>query len=147
MKVKKSINHILFFDVFFGSILVILVSLGFFLGFDITKNNLLVYFFINLSIVVVCVLVYVLYMMFCSTYYIFTENEIIIAKKQRSTVLIEYNQIHHAEYYKFYKLLLGDSKGGTLIVFCVQENKPQQPLEISLSLKLTKKIPFKVIIK
>ncbi len=138
MKIKKNIYHIVFFDLFFEIISMILVTLGFFLGFELTNNNILIYLLINCSIFLLGFIVFILYLLICKTYYEFTYNSIKIIKNG-NIKKISYSKIRYCEYYRFINLLLGDSKGGKLIVYYLEDNK-EENVEISFSKKLTKKL-------
>lgn len=142
MKIKKDLYHVRFFDLFFELIIIILVAFGFFLGFELTKNNVLVYLLINVSIIFLGIIIYCLYVLLCRTYYEFTNNSIIITKQGNMKKEISYKKIRYCEYYRFVTLLLGDSKGGKLIVYYLDDNE-EKTLEISFSKKLTKKICIK----
>ena len=145
MKIKNNISHVLFFDLFFGAIAVFFVSFGFFWGVEITKINFLIYLLTVLGIFIVCVLVYVLYMCFCRSYYVFLENELVMVEKNTKKSILNYTQIYCVKYYKFYNLFLGDPKGGHLIIFYTQQDGQKKQITISISLSLVKKTPLKNI--
>ena len=139
MKIKKSIYHGIFFDVFFGLVSILLVTFGFFLGFDITKNNIIIYVSIIMGIAFLGVVVLGLYALFCKTYYEFTNDSIKITKKGSVVKEISYDKIKSCEYYKFVTLFLGDSKGGNLVI-CYLEEDLEKSLEISFSKKHINKL-------
>lgn len=139
MKIKKNIFHIAFLDFFFGIIILFLISLAFFLGFELTKKNVLIYLLIIISVIVVMTLIYVLYYLLCKTYYVFKKDSIIINKNNKEIKTINHNQIKYCEYYGFIKLIFGDPKGGNLIIYYL-EDKTEKIIKISFSKKLIKKI-------
>lgn len=139
MKIKKNIFHVIFFDLFFEFINIILVTLGFFLGFEITKNNILIYLLIITVIIFFGAIIFCLYYLFCKTYYEFTNDSIKIVRKGNIVKEINYDKIVYWEYFGFTSLLLGDPKGGNLIV-CYLENETKENIEISFSKKLAKKL-------
>lgn len=144
MRIKKDIYHIIFFDFVFEVASIVLVALGFFLGFELTINNILIYLLINCSIVLFGLIVLFLYVIICKTYYEFENDSIKIIKQGNIIKEINYNQIKYCEYYRFVTLLLGDSKGGKLIVYYL-DNDTEKNMEISFSKKLIKKIRFNKI--
>lgn len=144
MKIKKDIYHVIFFDLFFELISIILVTVGFFLGFEVTKNNILIYLLIIGVIIFIGIIIYCLYALFCKTYYEFTNDSINIIKKGNIIKKINFEDINYCEYYRFVTLLLGDSKGGKLIVYYL-EYSVEKYIEISFSKKLTKKLNIKNI--
>ena len=85
-----------------------------------------------------------LYVIICKTYYEFENDSIKIIKQGNIIKEINYNQIKYCEYYRFVTLLLGDSKGGKLIVYYL-DNDAEKNMEISFSKKLIKKIRFNKI--
>ncbi len=144
MKIKKNIYHILFFDFFFEIISIILISLSFFLGFELSMSNLLIYLLITLSTIIVGILIYFVYASICKTYYEFTYNSILINRKGMIVKTINSNQIKSCEYYRFYHLLLGNPKGGKLVIYYLDDGI-EKIIEISFLEKLTKKISIKNI--
>lgn len=141
MKVKKDIYHILFFEIFFGIILIILGTIGFFLGFELSKKNILIYLFSIVLVIMVEMIIYIMYLLLCKTYYEFTNDSVILKKCDKKLKLIKYSQIRYCEYYKFSSLLLGNSNGGKLIVY-FKENNVEKSIEISFPMKLIKRIPI-----
>lgn len=139
MKVKKYIFHVIFFNFFFGLISIILTTVGFFLGFEITKRNILIYFLIIIGIVFLEFIICCFYSLFCKTYYEFTNNSLKITRKGNIIKDINYNKIKYCEYYRFVTLLLGDSKGGKLIIYYL-EDEIEKNIEVSFLKHLTKKI-------
>ncbi|MBO5224672.1 MAG: hypothetical protein J6C23_09205 [Clostridia bacterium] len=144
MKIKKDIYHVIFFDSFFELISIVLVTLGFFLGFEVTKTNILIYLLIIGIIILLGVIVFCLYFLFCKTYYEFANDSLKIKRKGNIIKEINYNKIKCCEYYRFVTLLLGDSKGGKLLVYYL-EDEIEKNIEISFLKKLTKKINIKNI--
>lgn len=144
MKIKKDIYHVIFFDLFFELISIVLVTLGFFLGFEVTKNNILIYLLIIGILIFLGIIVFCLYSLFCKTYYEFTNDSLKITRKGNIIKDINYNKIKYCEYYRFVTLLLGDSKGGKLMVYYL-EDEIEKSIDISFLKKLTKKINIKNI--
>ena len=139
MKIKKDMYHVIFFDLFFELISIVLVSLGFFLGFELTKDNILVYLLIIMGIILFGISIFCLYYLFCRTCYEFRNGSIKITRKGNIVKEISYNKINYCEYYGFINLLLGDSKGGKLLVYYL-EDSTEKNIEISFLKKLTKKM-------
>lgn len=144
MKIKKDIFHVIFFNFFFGLISIILTTVGFFLGFEVTERNILIYFLIIMGIVFLGFIICCFYSLFCKTYYEFTDDSLKINRKGNIIKEINYNKIKYCEYYRFVTLLLGDSKGGKLIVYYL-EDEIEKSIGISFLKKLTKKINIKNI--
>lgn len=142
MKIKKNSYHVFCFSIFFGVVLIILISFSFFLGFEITKHSLIGYLATILCTVALCVLVGALCNGICKTYYIFLNDSFAISADDQTTILFSYSKIKHIEYYRFYHLLLGNSKGGKLIISYVNESAQEELIMISFSPKKIKKIPF-----
>lgn len=109
------------------------------LGFEITKINILIYLLIIEGIILLGFIVYCIYSLFCKTYYEFTNNSIKITNNKNKITEINYDNINYCEYYRFSSLLLGDAKGGKLIVYYL-ENGIEKHIEISFLRKLTKKL-------
>ena len=146
MKVKKNNIYVLFLDILYAIVFTTLVTISFFLGFDITKNNVIVFLLIILSIVITCVIIYFSYSVLCKSYYVFEEDRLLYVNKSEERVLLEYIKIRQAEYYKFYNLLIGDPRSGKLIVY-YQENDEEKRIEIPMSFKTVRKLPFGNILK
>ena len=144
MKIKKDIYHVIFFDLFFELISITLVTLGFFLGFEVTKNNILIYLLIIGILIVLGIIVFCLYSLFCKTYYEFENDSLKITRKGNIVKEINYNKLKYCEYYGFATSLLGDSKGGKLMVYYL-EDEIEKSIDISFLKKLTKKINIKNI--
>lgn len=144
MKIKKDIYHVIFFDLFFELISITLITLGFFLGFEVTKNNILIYLLIIEILIVLGIIVFCLYSLFCKTYYEFENDSLKITRKGNIVKEINYNKLKYCEYYGF-ATLLGDSKGGKLMVYYL-EDEIEKSIDISFLKKLTKKINIKNII-
>lgn len=146
MKIKKNIYHVIFFDIFFEIIIIILFAFCFFLGFELTKNNIIIYLAINGSIILLGVIVYILYLLICKTNYEFTDASIKIIKNGNILKEVSYSMIKYCKYYSFITLLLGGSKGGNLIIYYLEDNK-EKNMEISCLKKLTKKLRLKIFYK
>ena len=144
MKIKKGIFHVIFFNFLFGLMSIILSTMVFFLGFDVTQNNILIYLFIIMGIVFLGFIVCCLYSLFCKTYYEFTNDSFKITKKGNIIKEIKNNKIKYCEYHSFATLLLGDSKGGCLIIYYSEEDV-EKNIEISFLKKLIKKMIIKKI--
>ena len=129
----------MFFILFFELISISLVTIGFFLGFETTKNNVLIYLLIIGCIIFLGIIVYCLYSLFCKTFYEFTKNSIRILKNGIMIKEINFNKITYCKYYTFMALLFGDSKGGNLVINYLEDNE-EKYIEISFLKKLTKKI-------
>lgn len=145
MKIKKDIYHVIFFDLFFELISIVLVTLGFFLGFEVTKNNILIYLLIIGIVFLLGIIIYCLYSLFCKTYYEFTNDSIKIIRKENIIKEINYDKIKYCEYHRFVTLLLGDSKGGKLIIYYLEDSE-EKYIEISFLKRMTKKISIKNIL-
>lgn len=144
MKLKKDIYHVIFFDLFFELISIALVTLGFFLGFEVTKNNILIYLLIIGINIILGIIVFCLYSLLCKTYFEFENDSLKITRKGNIVKEINYNKIKYCEYYRFVSLLLGDSKGGKLMIYYL-EDEIEKNIDISFLKKLTKKINIKNI--
>lgn len=145
MKIKKDIYHVIFFDLLFELIIIYFVTLGFFLGFQVTKNNFLIYLLIIGINILMGIIIYYLYSLFCKTYYEFTNNSIKITRKEKIIKEINYNKISYCEYHRFVTLLLGNPKGGKLIVYYLEDDV-EKYIEVSFSRKLTKKVMINYIL-
>lgn len=143
MKIKKDNYHVIFFILFFEIICIALITLGFFLGFELSEKNLLIYLIINLVTILLGVFVYLFYLLICKTYYEFN-NEAILVIKKGIIKQIEYKQIKYCEYHRFINLVFGDPKGGNLLI-CYIENGIEKNIEISFLKKLIKKVSIKNI--
>lgn len=139
MKIKKDIFHMIFFNFFFGLISIILATIGFFSGFEVTKNNILIYLLIIMGIIFLELIICCFYSLFCKTYYEFINDSIKITRNGNIIKEIKYNNIKYCEYYRFINLLLGDSKGGKLIIYYLEKDV-EKNIEISFSKKLIKEL-------
>lgn len=139
MKIKKNFFHVIFFNFFFWLISIILTTVGFILGFEVNKRNISIYFLIIMGIIFLGFIICFSYSLFCKTYYEFTNNSLKITRKGNIIKEINYNKIKYCEYYRFVTLLLGDSKGGKLIIYYL-EDEIEKNIEVSFLKQLTKKI-------
>ena len=141
MKIKHNIYHVIFFDIFFVTISLCIVSLGFFLGFELSQNNMAIYLIVNATIVFLGATVYIGYILSCKKYYELTKDSIKIVKNGILIEEIRYSQIRHCEYHCFYELFFGDSSGGKLVVY-YNETGIQKRMEISCLKKTIRKIDY-----
>lgn len=138
MKLKKDIYHFIFFDIFFEMCILFLVGLGFFLGCEHTLYNFHIFICVNAIIISLGIIVYVLYILICKSYYEFDSQSLKIIKNNKTIKEIKYTQIKSCAYYKFYHLLFGDPKGGKLVINFTSIE--EQTIEISFTKKLLKKL-------
>jgi hypothetical protein len=141
MQIKKNIYHVLFFDAFFVAIGLFLNTLGFFLGFEITKKIITIYLGTSSAIIFLGAMVFFLYFAICKTYYVFANDSFKIIKDGVEIMKIDYDKIIHCEYHRFASLFLGDSKGGKLVVNYVRDGV-EQYIEISLLKRQIEKIDY-----
>ncbi len=116
MKIRQYENLVLFFDTCWGFILIVSTSLGYFFGFTINKTTLIYYFITLISIILVLILIYLVYLLFCKTFILFTDHGIIKIKGYHTTLIVKYSEIRMYEYYNVFHLLIGDPKGGNLVL-------------------------------
>ena len=88
MKVRYKENLVIFFDIFFGVVLLFISSLGYYLGFPINANTLPYYFFIVISIFIMMISIYIIYRVCCKTYVLFNKEISII--KNRNVVILSF---------------------------------------------------------
>ena len=112
MKIRFYKNLVVFFDVLFGVLLLLLASLAYFLGFPININTLPYYFISLFSIFFLVFIIYIVYFLICRTFIIFTNEGIIKEKNGKQDLLIRYRDILYVNYYNIFTLLIGDAKGG-----------------------------------
>jgi hypothetical protein len=139
MKVRYKENLVIFFDMFFGLILIVISSLGYFLGFPINKNTLLYYFITVISIFLIMISIYIIYRIVCKTY-IFFNDEISINKNKSVILNVKYNKILSAKYCNILNLLIGYPEGGNLVIEYLDENNKKKELYIAIAKKKLKKI-------
>ena len=139
MKVRYKENLVIFFDIFFGVVLLFISSLGYFLGFPINANTLPYYFFIVISIFIMMISIYIIYRVCCKTYVLFNK-EISIIKNRNVILNIKYNKILSAKYCKLLNLLIGYPEGGNLVIEYLDENNKKEDLYIAIAKKKLKKI-------
>lgn len=132
MKIKKDIYHVIFFICFFEIIIIALATLGFFLGFELVAINLVMYFLTDVAVIILGFIVFVLYVSICKTYYEFNDNSIKIINKGQVIKEIHYEQVNYCEYYSFTALLLGNPRGGKLIVYYL-DGHMEKNLEVSFT--------------
>jgi len=97
MKVRYKENLVIFFDIFFGLILLFCSSLAYFFGFPINTKTLTYYFFILISIFLIIISIYIVYRVFCKTYVLFSDG-ISIIKNENVIFDVKYNKILSAKY-------------------------------------------------
>ena len=141
MKIKKNIYLVLFFDAFFVAIGLFLNTVGFFLGFEITKKIITIYLGASSAIIFLGAMVFLLYFAICKTYYVFANDSFKIIKDDVEIMKIDYDKIIQCEYHRFASLLLGDSRGGNLVVNYVCDGVVQY-IEISLLKRQIEKIDY-----
>lgn len=130
MRIRKNENLIIFFDVFFCVILCILTSIGFFLGFELTKINTFYYLLTIISIIIFCTLLYLIFLLTNKTFYLFTNLGITLIKKQKEIQKINICDIGNIYYCKIYHLLFGNPRGGLMFVYDIN-NKEVMRIPIS----------------
>lgn len=135
MKIRFYKNLVVFFDVLFGILLLLLTSLAYFLGFPININTLPYYFISLFSIFSLVFIIYIVYFLICRTFIIFTNEGIIKEKNGKQDLLIRYRDILYVNYYNIFTLLIGDAKGGNLVIEFMNENKEISYIYLSISKK------------
>ena len=73
--------------------------------------------------------------MICRTFIIFTNEGIIKEKNGKQDLLIRYRDILYVNYYNIFTLLIGDAKGGNLVIEFMNENKEISYIYLSISKK------------
>ena len=144
MKIQKNIYHIYFFIKFISIGLITIVSFCFFLGFDISTKHVFLYLLVLVSIGALSGVLCFFCKKINSSKYIFTEDKLLFEKGRMQKTLLQYEQISNITYYKFYHLLIGDPKGGYLIIG-YRENNEEKYIEISASYKVLSKLPIRPI--
>lgn len=140
MKIRFNENIVIFFDIFFGILLLLMASFAYFFGFPVNSSTLPFYFITLFSIFSLVVVIYLAYRLLSKTYYIFTKNEIIKGKKDKTNVLIKYKDILSLTYYNVFNLLIGDPKGGNLVVEFKDENNKSAYIYIPISNRKLRKL-------
>lgn len=143
MKIRYGDNLVVFFDILFGILLMWISSLSYFLGFDINSKTLFYYAASLLIVILICVCVYVGYILLCRTFIVFTDEAIIKIKKDKIILEIEYSKIWNAKYYPIIDWFVGGTKGGNLII----KTKDREffiPIS-KKNLKNIKRIPVRII--
>lgn len=147
MKVQRGRNLVLFFKLLVDAEIIFLGSLTFFLGFDATKANFLIFLTIILVIIIWGWLIFLFYALCYRVYYEFNNEGIYLIKRNNKQKIVEYNKIISAEYYRVYHLLLGNSSGGILRVIFLHNGKMMYK-DIAISLKqLRRLLLHKVVVK
>lgn len=149
MKIRYGESMVVFFDVLFGILLIWISTLSYFLGFSINLTTLLYFILSILIIVLICICVYVGYILLCKTFIVFTDEAIIKIRKDNILMTIEYSKIWNAKYYPIIDWLVGGSKGGNLIIEAESSSKAE-PLTIYIpiyksKLKNIKRIPIRIV--
>ncbi len=145
LSIKKNYYHVLFFIIIFELESFILITLCFFLGFEISSYSISILLIIIIAIIIFGIIIFSLYLLLCQTYYEFTNNSIKIIKKGSVIDEIICEKIKYCEYYSFISLLFLDSKGGNLIVY-YWDDGVEKSIEISFIKRLIKKINVKNLI-
>ncbi len=143
MTIQKNQTHFLFFDGVISIVALFLVSLAFFLGFDMTQKNLFIYAGVMAGVIFVGVGAFLTYRIFCCTCYVFDAEGLCLLKKNEKERILFTSQIRHAEYHRLRHLFLGDPKAGHLII-CYIDGSDEKTLEISFPMSKIKDLPFAV---
>ena len=118
-------------------------SLSYFLGFDINLKTLFYYVVSLLIILLVCVCVYVGYILLCKTFIEFTDEAIIKTRKGKIIMTIEYSKIWNAKYYPIIDWFVGGSEGGNLVIK-TESSFVYIPI-FKNKLKNIKRIPYRIV--
>lgn len=142
MRIRYYENLVVFFDIFFGFLLMFMASFAYFLGFPVNINTLPYYFIVLFSIFSLTVIIYIAYRLICKTYILFTNEGIVKEKNGTTNVLIKYIDIIRLTYYNIFTLLIGDAKGGNLVIDFLNKNNELSYIYLPISnrnLQLLKK--------
>lgn len=132
MRVKQGSNVFLFIDILYICISIFIVSLAYFLGYDITTRGMLIYLGIVLSIVLVGIMVFLLYLLLCKKYIVFDDEKITIVHNGEIKKTVYYNKVFYSEHYSIFHLLLLSSCGGCVFITYF-EGYEQKQLEFAIS--------------
>ncbi len=143
MKIKEGSNHILFFDILFSILLILICTLSYFLGFDVTLNGIIIYFSIILAIITINLSIYFIFLKLCKTCIYFDKDKICKIKKEKVIVLVDYDSIYHSRYHPMINIFVGDFLAGNLVIYCYINNKKEE-VHIAISKRKLKKIESKV---
>ena len=87
MTIKKNLSIVFTFELFISSIIAILVSLAYFLGWSITTNNFCIYLLILVGIILLDACIYFVYYYVQKDKYIF-EKDIILKLSLRCPISV-----------------------------------------------------------
>jgi len=135
MKIRCYENLVIFFDIFFGILLFTLTTFAYFLGFRVNINTLPYYFIALFLIFSLVVITYMVYRLLCKTYIIFTKEEVVKEKKGKTSILIKYKDILSLKHYNVFNLLIGDAKGGNLVIEFLDGNNELSYIYLPISNK------------
>ncbi len=141
LKIKKNSNLVFFFDIIIGAGILILISTAFFLGFEPIKQNIVIYIILCLCVIVCQIVIYLIYLVACRSYYEFKDDSLWYISKKEQREIVKYNQIRNIRYIHVFNLLLGDSKGGNMLIFCVSD-LGEKVIEIPMSKRI-----FNILLK
>ena len=125
---------------------IFLVSLTFFLGFDKTLLSILIYVAIVLFLLMLGGVIYHIAKKKCKKFYEFDTKAIYYIEDYRHKKLIDYDDIIQATYYRTFHLILGNPKGGALVIVYTNKDGKEELIKIPMSRKKQKQLPFKKII-
>lgn len=147
MRIKKGENLLLFFDLFIGAALAVLITFSFFLGFEINEKNLTVYIMLLVALALIQAIVYLMYRMCCRKYYVFSDNEVRYLEKNKTVFAIRYSQIRSIRYYRLSTLLLGGSSaGGNLVIRYHGDAGKEERIEIPFPYRRLSDLPLSNIV-
>lgn len=141
MKIKKnqSIYKFLISLAFFG--IISLTSFGYFLGWSITREGILIYFVIIIIEIIIGFLVYFLIDLLNKTYYIITKDEIVkIIKDGTIKVVYKWCEVVSIHYVRIWWLLLMQFGSGCLMFKYKKNNEKEMICEIAMTKKQVKQI-------
>ena len=142
MKIKANQSLYKNIMIAFASLVILMGSLGYFLGFNISRETLLFYIVFLISTILFFLIVFLIVDKVNNKYFIFDEEKVIEKKHTDEKVILYYNQILYTKYHNQIDLLYGIIDFGYVeIVYKTSLNdKQSKQLCIYLSKKNYNKI-------
>lgn len=142
MKIRKNENFVIFCLMLFVLVMIFIISLCCFFGWEINKKLLLIYFSLIACILLISFLSYLIYIILCKSFIIFSDISIIEVNKNGQKKLIDYKDIWYSEYKSILYNFVYVEGGGYLLIYPNYGGKDNSII-INISKRKIKKISDK----
>lgn len=143
MRIRKNENFVIFCILLFILFMIFIISLICFLGWSVNKELLIIYFTLIAAVFLISALSYLIYIIFCKSFIIFSNTSIIEVKNNAEKKIIEYKDIGYSKYTSIIDNFFYIEGGGYLLIYPNHREKTD-PIVINISKRRLKKISNKL---